>query len=126
MTIQQKISNYSVVLFLTVFLSSCGISTAFIHNHNVNTTQVQLSGTNFKVIEQVSGSSEDSYVFAIGGKSKRQLYENAYSAMIKKANLLNGSKAVTNILTEEHVSGFAPFYIKRTITVSAQVIEFTR
>jgi PBP1b-binding outer membrane lipoprotein LpoB len=126
MTIQKKISNYSIVLFLTVFLSSCGIGTAFVNNHNVNTTQVQLSGNNFRVIDQVSGSSEDSYVFAIGGKRKRQLYENAYSAMMKKANMLNGSKAVTNIVTEEHVSGFAPFYIKRTITVSAQVIEFTR
>lgn len=122
----KKINTYSVVFLLVVFLSSCGASIAIVNNHNVNTTQVQLSGNNFKVIDQVSGSSEDSYVFAIGGKTKRQLYENAYAAMIKKANLLNGSKAITNILTEEHVSGFAPFYIQRTITVSAQVIEFTK
>lgn len=126
MTTIKKINSYYGVLLFSVLLSSCGIGTAFVNNHNLTTTEVQLSSNNFKVIEQVSGSSEDAYVFAIGGKRKRQLYENAYSAMIKKANLLNGAKAVTNVLTEEHVSGFAPFYIKRTITVSAMVIEFTR
>ncbi|MNL74767.1 hypothetical protein D3C87_2004500 [compost metagenome] len=62
----------------------------------------------------------------IGGMNKRQLYENAYSAMMKKANLLNGSKAIINVMTEEHIGGFAPFFVRRTITVSAQVVEFTR
>lgn len=46
--------------------------------------------------------------------------------MIKNANLINGSKAIINVTTEEHFSGFAPFYVKRSITVSAQVIEFIR
>lgn len=122
----KKISNYSVFLLLTVFISSCGIGVAYVTNHNQNATEVHLSGNNFKVIDQVSGSSETSYVFAIGGMNKRQLYENAYSTMIKKANLLNGSKAIINVITEEHVSGFAPFFVRRTITVSAQVVEFTK
>jgi hypothetical protein len=122
----KKISNYSVLLLLTTFLSSCGIGAAFVTNHNQNATEVHLSGNNFKVIDQVSGSSETSYVLAIGGMNKRQLYENAYSTMMKKANLLNSSKAIINVMTEEHVSGFAPFFVRRTITVSAQVVEFTR
>lgn len=122
----KKISIYSVFLLLTAFLSSCGIGTALVTNHNQNATEVHLSGNNFKVIDQVSGSSEASYVFAIGGVNKRQLYENAYSTMMKKANLLNGSKAIINVMTEEHFSGFAPFFVRRTITVSAQVVEFTR
>jgi PBP1b-binding outer membrane lipoprotein LpoB len=122
----KKTSIYPLLLLLATFLSSCGISTALVTNHNQNATEVHLSGNNFKVIDQVSGSSEDSYIMAIGGMKKRQLYENAYSAMMKKANLLNGSKAIINVMTEEHVSGFAPFFIRRTITVSAQVVEFTR
>lgn len=122
----KKITLYAIVLLLTAALSSCGIGTALVVNHNQNATEVHLSGNNFRVVDQVSGSSEVSYVFAIGGMKKRQLYENAYSTMLKKANLLNGSKAIINVMTEEHVSGFAPFYVKRTITVSAQVIEFTR
>lgn len=122
----KKITQYSLLLLLTASLSSCGIGTALVVNHNQNATEVHLSGNNFRVVDQVSGSSEVSYVFAIGGMKKRQLYENAYSTMLKKANLLNGSKAIINVMTEEHVSGFAPFFVKRTITVSAQVIEFTR
>lgn len=122
----KKISMYSVLLLLAAFLSSCGIGTALVTNHNQNATEVHLSGNNFKVIDQISGSSEASYVLAIGGMNKKQLYENAYSTMMKKANLLNGSKAIINVMTEEHFSGFAPFFVRRTITVSAQVVEFTR
>ena len=122
----KNISIYSVLLLLTTFINSCGIGAAFVTNHNQNATEVHLSGNNFKVIDQVSGSSEVAYVLAIGGMNKRQLYQNAYSAMMKKANLLDGSKAIINVMTEEHVSGFAPFFVRRTITVSAQVIEFTR
>ncbi len=122
----KKIVIYSVLLLLTASLSSCGIGTALVTNHNQNATEVHLSGNNFNVIDQVSASSEASYVLAIGGMNKRQLYENAYSTMMKKANLLNSSKAIVNVMTEEHFSGFAPFYVRRTITVSAQVVEFTR
>jgi len=122
----KKMGNYSVMLLLAALLSSCGISTALVTNHNQNATQVHLSGNNFKVIDQVSGSSETSFVLAMGGMKEKQLYENAYSTMMKKANLLNGSKAIINVMTEEHVSGFFPFFVRRTITVSAQVVEFTR
>lgn len=122
----KKILNYSLLLLLAGSLSSCGISTALISNHNQNATEIHLSGNNFKVIDQVSGSSEVSYVLAFGGMNRKQLYANAYATMVKNANLLNSSKAVINILTEEHVSGFAPFFVKRTITVTGQVVEFTR
>ena len=122
----KKIEIYSVLLLLVALHSSCGVNTALVTNHNQNATEVHLSGNNFKVIDQVSGSSELSYVLAIGGMNKRQLYENAYSTMMKKANLLNGSKAIINVMTEEHFSGFAPFFVRRTITVSAQVVEFTK
>jgi hypothetical protein len=122
----KKISIYFMLLLLAVFLNSCGIGTALVANHNQNATEVHLSGNNFKVIDEVSGSSEATFVFTIGGMNKRQMYENAYLVMMKKANLLNGSKAIINVMTEEHFSGFFPFYVKRTITVSAQVVEFTR
>ena len=122
----KKVSIYFVLLLLTTFLTSCGIGHALVTNHNQNATEVHLSGNNFKVIDQVSGSSEVSYVFAIGGINRRQVYENAYATMMKKANLLNGSRAIINVMTEEHYSGFAPFFVRRTITVSAQVVEFIR
>jgi hypothetical protein len=114
------------ILLLGSLLSGCGFNNAIILNHNQNSTQVQLAGNNFKVIDKVSGKAEVSYILMIGGLDTRQLYENAYSAMMDKANLTGGSKAVVNIVTEEHIGGVPPFYYKRTITVSANVIEFTR
>jgi hypothetical protein len=46
--------------------------------------------------------------------------------MIEKANMLGSSKAIVNVVTEEHFGGVAPFYIVRTVTVSANVIEFQK
>lgn len=121
----KKISKYALLLLLVLAISSCGSGTAFVSNSNQNTTEVQLNRNNFKVIDQVSASSEAAYVLGIGGMRKRQIYENAYAAMMKKADLMHGAKAIINVMTEEHFSGFIPFYVRRTITVSAQVVEFT-
>lgn len=107
-------------------LSSCGVNYAIVANHNHNLSQVQLSSNNFKVVDRVTGSAEVQYIVAIGGLRKKQLYERAYSDMLAKANLLNSSKAVVNILTEEHYTFITPYYIRRIVTVSANVIEFTR
>lgn len=122
----KSITFAASVLLLSFFLTGCGFNSALILNHNQNNTQVLLSGNNFKVIDKVSGKAEVSYILMIGGLDTRQLYENAYSAMMDKANLTGGSKALVNIITEEHVGGVPPFYYKRTITVSAHVVEFTR
>ena len=113
-------------VLIMAFLSSCGVNHALVLNTNQNTTQVQLGSNNFKVVDKVSGSAQVEYIFMIGGVRKTQMYENAYAAMVAKANLINGSKALVNIVTEEHLGGVPPFYFKRTITVSAHVIEFTR
>lgn len=117
------------ILFLAataLILSSCGANSALILNHNLTGTQVQLNSNNYKVIDKVSGSADVTYILLIGGLDKTQLYENAYSAMLAKANLVGSSKALINLVTEEHVGGLPPFYFKRTITVSAFVIEFTK
>jgi hypothetical protein len=66
-----------------------------------------------------------SYVLVFGGVRKKQLFNNAYANMMDNAEL-SGSKALINIVTEEHVGGVPPFFFKRTVTVSANVIEFTR
>jgi len=117
-----------IILTITaaIIFNSCGMNSALVLNHNQNSTQVQLSSNNYKIVDKVSGSAEVEYILMIGGLDKRQLYENAYSAMVSKANLLNSSKALINIVTEEHLGGIPPFYYKRTLTVSANVIEFTR
>lgn len=114
------------IIAASLLLSSCGFNSALVLNHNQNNTQVQLASNNYKVIDKVSGSAEVEYILMIGGMNKRQLYENAYSEMISKANLINSSRALINFVTEEHVGGVPPFYFRRTLTVSANVIEFTK
>jgi len=111
------------IIFLTIF-SSCGVNHAYVYNLNQNSTQVHLPSNNYQVVEKVGGSADVSYVLIFGGMKKKQLYENAYSKMVNSANLV-GSKALINIVTEEHIGGVPPFYYTRTITVSAHVIEFT-
>ena len=76
------------------------------------------------VVGKASGTAEVSYVLIFGGLNKRRLFQDAYSAMVDEANL-TGSKALINMVTEEHVGGVPPFYTTRTLTVSANVVEFT-
>lgn len=106
-------------------LNSCGVSSAYVFNTNQNSTQVSLSQANYKIVGKATGSSDVSYVLIFGGVHKKQLFANAYSRMVENANLSSGAKALANIVTEEHIGGVPPFYYTRTITVSANVIEFT-
>jgi hypothetical protein len=108
---------------LLLILSSCGVNHALMLNVNQNTTQVNLGSKNFNVVGKVSGTAEVSYVLIFGGLNKRRLFQDAYTAMVNEANL-TGSKALINMVTEEHVGGFPPFYTIRTLTVSANVVEF--
>lgn len=114
------------LVLLTAALSSCGVSTSMSVSHSSITTQVHLASGNFKVVDRVSGSAKVPYVLMIGGTRKKQLYNNAYSDMLNKANLNNGSRALANVVREEHSSGLFPIYFKRTISVSANIIEFDR
>jgi len=122
----KKISIIALAFGAMSLLNSCGVNQAMIMNHNQNATQVQLSGNNFKVIDKVSGSADVPYVLCFGGMNRKHLFEKAYSAMMDKANMKNTSRAVINVVTEEHIGGVPPFYYVRTVTVSGNVIEFTK
>ncbi|MFY8037229.1 MAG: DUF6567 family protein [Cyclobacteriaceae bacterium] len=113
-------------ILLTLLFSSCGINNAMLLNVNQSATQVHLTSNNFKVVDKVRGSAEVPYILLIGGISRKQLYANAYADMLEKANLLGSAKAIINIVTEEHLGGVPPFYMVRTVTVSANVIEFQK
>ena len=116
---------FSLVIIISS-LTSCGVGTALIVNQNQNMTQVHLGSNNYKVVGNATGTFEVEYIMLIGGLNKAQIYQKAYSDMVSKANLESGSRALINIVTEEHVGGVPPFYVKRRITVSANVVEFTK
>ena len=112
-------------ILIWISLSSCGVSSALITNQNQNSTQVVLAGNNFRIVQQVKGSAAVQYFFFMGGTWKGSLYAKAYTEMLGKANLNEGSRAIINLVTEENIDGLFPVYFLRTVTVSAQVIEFT-
>ena len=109
-----------------LLITSCGVNQALVLNHNQNSTQVQLSEANFRNVGKVMGTDSVSYVLIFGGMNKKRLYQRAYAAMLDKADLGSGPRAVENVVTEEHVGGVRPVFYKRTLSVSGQVIEFTR
>ena len=69
----KKLILYSGLFVISVLLSSCGVGAALVTNLNQNATEVHLSTNNFKVIDQVSGSSEASYILAIGGCKQKAI-----------------------------------------------------
>ena len=122
----KQIKFLALFLIALPLLHSCGVNQALVLNHNQNSTQVQLSEANFRNVGRVMGTDSVSYVLIFGGMKKKQMYQRAYAAMLDKAELGSGARAVVNVVTEEHVGGVIPLFYKRTLTVSGQVIEFTR
>ncbi len=121
----KKTTKVIMGLALIVGLNACGVNKAWVFNQNQNATQVHLGSNNFKVVGQVKGTAEVSYVLIFGGAKKKQLYEAAYADMLQQTDLTTGSRTLTNVLTEEHVGGVPPFYYTRTVSVSAHIVEFT-
>lgn len=115
----------SIVFLTSILMTSCGIHSAMFGNINNNTTNVELSKKNFKVIDTVSGQSTATYVLGIGGISNKALIENAKTNMLEIADLTGSSKAIINVTTESHMTLVFPFFYRKTVIVSAHIIEFT-
>lgn len=111
---------------MAVLTSSCGVSSALELNQHNSVTNVTLCEANFKVAGRVKGSASQKYILMIGGINKTGLYATAKSELMNNAGLTGSSKALVNITAEEHTAGVPPFYIKRTVTYSADVIEFEK
>jgi hypothetical protein len=122
----KKLLLHALVAALVFACISCGINHAFVFNVNQNATQVNLSQNNYRTVATVLGSADVTYVMLMGGRNKRELFNNAYADMIRKADLSTGARALVNVITEEHVGGVPPFYFTRTVTVTANVIEFIK
>ncbi|GJH41223.1 hypothetical protein RCZ04_17730 [Capnocytophaga sp. HP1101] len=115
-----------IILFsaLALLLASCGVTRELSHNVNNHTTQVVLAKNNFKVVEHVKGEASNQYFLLFIGGGKRALVEKARAKMLKNANLEGSSKAIINETVEVHWI-FIWVGIQYTVTVSADVIEFT-
>ncbi|MBR5454229.1 MAG: hypothetical protein IKV60_00375 [Rikenellaceae bacterium] len=89
-----------------------------------NSPEVVLRENNFRVVGTAEASSSVSYVFGIGGVSRRAIRENAIAKMMKKADL-QGAQTVINITERVAVSGVPPLFTRFTVTTTGTIIEFT-
>ena len=85
-----------------ILLSSCGVNQYLTSNKNLNQTNVVLSQKNFHVVKTVEAKVSATYVFGIGGLSKKALHNNVVAELTKKAQL-TGSQALINVTV--HNSG---------------------
>jgi len=113
------------ILITVVLMSSCGIHSNNSINTNNNITNVELNKKNFRVVERVKGQSTATYVFGMGGIYNKSLVEIAKNQMFENADLSGGAKAIVNVTTESHLTFVLPFFYKKTVTVSAHIVEFT-
>ena len=105
-----------------LLLSSCAFHGGYI-GHSI-VTNVELSQNNFTVIDRVSGSASSVKILGFGLSNER-MYAEAYNEMVDNAKLKGGAKALANITTDTQIAKFI-ISSRKTITVSADVIEFTR
>ena len=107
-----------------LLISSCGISQNLTQNANVNQTNVVLSQNNFHVVKNVEAQVSASYLFGIGGFSKKALHDNAVAELTQKAGL-TGSQALVNVTVKTSAKMFL-VYAKITCSAEGTVIEFDK
>ncbi len=103
-------------------MSSCSTSDGLIGHQIV--TNVDLSQANFKVITSVQGEASARRILGVG-INQADLFNQARKDMVSKAGLNGTSRALINVTSEMKVR-YGLFSTKKTIYVSAEVIEFTK
>lgn len=119
-----KLRLSALLLVSSMCFASCGVHSNRSFNTNNNTTSVELSQNNYTVQNMVTGSSSSTYILGVGGLSNKALEGNARSIMMKKAKLKGGSRALINQTVESHITNVFPLFFRKTVTVSANVVEF--
>lgn len=120
----RKFVKSIIAIAIVSMFASCAIHSGLPKNTNTNTTKVTLQDNNFTVVQKVSGSSTGLTVLGFGGSFK-PLVAQARANMLASAELTGSSRAVINEIVEVNDKFFV-FFIKKTVTVSAYVIEFTK
>ena len=110
-----------VLLLAVLCLTGCGVSSTI--SNNFTETQIVLSENNFEVVGQAYGEAKATYVFGIGGLSRKALRNNAIDELSKNANL-KGAQTLTNVTTHFSVKMITPLYVELTCSATANIIEF--
>ena len=118
----KTIKTIPFCLVAVLFASCAGLNMTPYANDPVE-TKVVLSESNYHIVKEVSGEWTATYVFGIGGLSKKALNNNAISEMYKNAEL-QGNQQIINITTTHSVESWALIYSKVRAIAHGYVIEF--
>lgn len=106
---------YLVFASCALMLTSCAFNTTSYQNVDEVNTVVDLSNADYEIIGTVEGTSKQTYVFGIGGLSKKSLIENAKSDMYRNANL----QANEAIIYPSTTTSFENYLIVNIVTAKA-------
>ena len=118
-----KAIKFLFVSLLAVLFASCSGLNMTPYATDPVETKVVLSESNYHIVKEVSGEWSATYVFGIGGLSKKALNNNAISEMYKNAEL-QGNQQIINITTTQSVESWALIYSKVRAIAHGYVIEF--
>ncbi|HJF70524.1 MAG TPA: hypothetical protein K8V05_07185 [Butyricimonas virosa] len=115
-----------VIVLSAITLASCGLGSDLTSNKNSLQTNVVLTQNNYKIVKTITGEATATYILGIGGLSSKALKENAVANMVKEAKLDGRCQAIVNTQVSVKNAIVTPFYVKKIVTATAQVIEFTK
>ena len=117
----KAIKLFLCCLVAVLFASCAGVNMSFYRN-NPAETKVVLTESNYHIVGQAEGEWSATYVFGIGGFSKKALTTNAISEMYKNANL-TGNQQIINITTTTSIENWV-VYSKHRAVAHGYIIEF--
>ena len=119
-----KTIKFFLGCLVAVLFASCAGINMTPYEHNMPETKLILKEANYKIVGQVEGEWSATYVFGIGGLSKKALTNNAISEMYKNANL-TGSQQIINVTTTTSIEQWVVYTKKRAIA-RGYIIEFEK
>ena len=119
-----KAIKFFIIIMFAVFFTSCLGLNMTPYANNPAETKVVLSKSNYHIVKEVTGEWTATYIFGIGGLSKKALSHNAISEMYKNAKL-KGNQQIINITTTQSNEIWAlGIYMKLNVHAHGYVIEF--
>lgn len=115
---------YFLFAYGAMMLTSCAVNTTSYSNVDEVSTVVDLSNAEYEILGVVEGTSTQTYVFGIGGLSKKSLVENAKSDMYKNANL-QANEAIIYPSTTTSIQSYLIVEIAKA-TAKGYKIKFKR
>lgn len=116
-----KLLKVILVVIITATTTGCAITTSVTTNQHTSVADI-ISPTKYKVVKQVTGSSQSCYVFGIGGLENKNDISQAYHNMVNNASL-QPNQAIIHSNIERSTRFLILWTVNRYIATGT-VIEF--